>query len=166
MPRGNHRAVKIAKASARGSKGKIKLASTPTVKGNFSNKIQKDPFDVPLEDASDLLLSAAKAVKENCPDVNTASASIFSFSENKYIATSEGSQVFQKSIGCGPSVSAVSFTKTVKLFDDPIPGSFGWNIKMQGYENIEDADLVTKRQKGGGRYHETRESQKMPSRKI
>ncbi|MFI5421079.1 MAG: TldD/PmbA family protein, partial [Nitrososphaerales archaeon] len=113
----------------------------PTVKGNFSNKIRKDPFDVPLEDASDLLLSAAIAVKESYPDVNTASASIFSFSEDKYIATSEGSQVFQKSVGCGPSVSAVVY-QDGKALRRSYPGSFGWNIKMQGYENIEDADLI------------------------
>src|SRR5579872_159274 len=135
-------AVKIAKLSARGSKGKVKLSRTPKAKGKFSNQIRKNPFDVSVKDTSDLLVSSVKALKEKCPEINSATASTIAFLENKYIATSEGSQVFQESIGCGPSVAGIIY-QNGKALRRSYPGSFGWNIRMQGYENIEDADLVT-----------------------
>src|SRR4029077_17212751 len=60
----------------------------------------------------------------------------------------EGSQVFQKNIGCGPSVTGIVY-QNGKALRRSFPGSFGWNIKMQGYENIENSDLVTNAAKVG-----------------
>ena len=143
------RAVKIAKLAAKGSKGKIRLAPTSTQKGTYSNSIRKDPFEISVRDIADLLTTSARIVKDQSSEIKSASAGVYAFQEDKYIANSEGSAVFQRSVGCGPSMSG-SAVSNGKVLRRSYPESLGWDISTRGYESIEEADLQSNAKIVGG----------------
>ena len=90
------RAVRIARISAEMSMRKISLIDIPTVKGEYSSNFKKNPFEVEIDEINELLKNSVKLLRNESKRIKSALGSIFAFEEKKYIATSEGSSVFQR----------------------------------------------------------------------
>src|SRR3954467_14246119 len=87
-------ATDVARASAIAKKRDIQLAPVPAYDEFWQVPIQKDPWDVPLEEKIDLLRSVTATMQKN-PAVLFAVASVGFEQEWKYLATSEGSFIEQ-----------------------------------------------------------------------
>ena len=135
------RAVRIARISAEMSMRKISLIDIPTVKGEYSSNFKKNPFEVEIDEINELLKNSVKLLRNESKRIKSALGSIFAFEEKKYIATSEGSSVFQRTIGCGPSLYGIAIVNGLPQRRS-YPSSRGHNISTRGYEAVEEADLL------------------------
>ncbi len=101
------KAVAIARAARSSLKHPVELAPAPVVKGRWRSPIELDPFEVPLADKAEYLLSLWPMVKD-VPLVKFASGAIESLGEHKYFASSEGSLVEQTQVRIWPSFSVTA----------------------------------------------------------
>ena len=138
------RAIKLGRASAKTSKGKIELAPIKTVEDSYESDVKKDPMKVPLEDILDSLVTADKAYRDVSPHVRTTTARILSRVENKYLATSEGSRIKQKIVFCGGSGQGY-------VMESGLVQRRGWEVnpRTMGYEHMEAYDLQEMGRKAG-----------------
>lgn len=108
-------AAAIAKANAAITRKKIELVPTPKVKANWKSSYEKDPFDVPTDEKTAILLrinEAALSVK----GISFVNSSIASVNEQKYLANSEGSRIEQYIIRTNPSFSATATNRATGDF--------------------------------------------------
>ena len=87
-------ATDVARASAVAKKRDVQLAPAPAYDELWQVPIQKDPWDVPLEEKIDMLRGVTATMQKN-PSVLFAVASVGFEHEWKYLATSEGSFIEQ-----------------------------------------------------------------------
>ncbi|HVZ40684.1 MAG TPA: TldD/PmbA family protein [Candidatus Kapabacteria bacterium] len=102
-------AVTIAKANAVLQRKPVQLAPTPAYTDTWQTPITINPFDVPIQEKADLLLSVNReALKAN--GARYCESSLFIANENKTFASSEGSYIKQDIYRVWPSfeVTAVS----------------------------------------------------------
>ncbi|MBI2877533.1 MAG: TldD/PmbA family protein [Candidatus Tectomicrobia bacterium] len=131
-------AVAIAKANAPIRKRPVTLAPVPAYRDRYSTPIEKDPFDVPIEEKLGYLQQVNEAAKK-VPGVMSVSSSMGFRSEYKYFASTEGSYLQQRIVQTVPSMSAtaVDFTtrksKTRNVQIMPVTG---------GYEHVERCGML------------------------
>lgn len=101
------KAVAIARAARPTLKRPVELAPAPVAKGKWSTAMQVDPFEVPLADKAEFLLSLWSLVKD-VPLVKFANAGIESHGEHKLFASSEGTFVEQTQTRISPSFSVTA----------------------------------------------------------
>ncbi len=105
------RAVTAAKASGtlRDELGQppVTLAPTPVVKGQWVTPHEIDPFDVAPLDKAQMLLELTAAVGK-VPGVSMVEASFSAVSEDKFLVTSEGSQIHQIFHRVAPRLTATA----------------------------------------------------------
>src|ERR1700704_2655788 len=87
-------ATDVARASAVAKKRDVQLAPVPAYDEFWQVPIQKDPWDVPLEEKIDMLRGVTATMQKNA-SVLFAVASVGFEHEWKYLATSEGSFIEQ-----------------------------------------------------------------------
>jgi TldD protein len=87
-------AADVARASAVAKKRDVQLAAVPAYDEFWQVPIQKDPWEVPLEEKIDMLRGVTATMQKN-PSVLFAVASVGFEHEWKYLATSEGSFIEQ-----------------------------------------------------------------------
>ena len=87
-------ATDVARASAIAKKRDVQLAPVPAYDEYWEVKIEKDPWEVPLEEKVEMLRGVTSAMQET-PAVLFAVASVGFEHEWKYLATSEGSFIEQ-----------------------------------------------------------------------
>src|SRR6478672_8364285 len=87
-------ATDVARASAVAKKRDVQLAPAPAYDEFWQVPIQKDPWEVPLEEKIDMLRGVTATMQKN-PSVLFAVASVGFEHEWKYLATSEGSFIEQ-----------------------------------------------------------------------
>ena len=129
-------AVKLARASATTAKGEIELVPTKIVEDSYATVVKKDPFEVPLEEVLELLISADEAFREVSPHVRMTSGRILARVEDKYLATSEGSRIKQKIVFCGGSGQGYVVEGGMVQ-----RRTYEMNPRTMGYEHIESHDL-------------------------
>jgi TldD protein len=102
-------AVAIAKANAVLQKEPVKLAPVKAYVDRWSTPITINPFNVPVEEKVDLLLSINREALK-APGARYCDSSLFQTNEKKYFASSEGSYIEQDIYRIWPSfeVTAVS----------------------------------------------------------
>ncbi|MCL4811032.1 MAG: TldD/PmbA family protein [Vicinamibacteraceae bacterium] len=88
------RAADVAKASAVAKKFDVTLAPVPAYDDVWQTPIERDPFEVPLEEKIAMLAEVSLALKKN-PGVLFGSAQAGFKHEWKFLATSEGSFIEQ-----------------------------------------------------------------------
>ncbi|HEY8549023.1 MAG TPA: TldD/PmbA family protein [Vicinamibacterales bacterium] len=122
-------AVEIARASAVAKKTDVRLAPTPAYTDYWAVKIEKDPFQVPLDEKIALLLKVNEAAAKTKGVFRVQSTMSFDY-EWKYLATSEGSYIEQEvwRTAGGFTVSARGKTFKTRTFQIP--------PRTAGYENI------------------------------
>ena len=101
------KAVAIARAARPSLKRPVELAPAPVAKGTWRTTMEIDPFEVPLADKAEYLLSLWPLVKD-VPLVKFASGAIDSLGEHKYFASSEGTLVEQTQVRIWPSFSVTA----------------------------------------------------------
>lgn len=100
-------AAAIAKANSAITRKKIELVPTPRVVATWKSSFDRDPFDVPADEKTAMLLKineAALAIK----GVSFVTSNLSSVNEQKYLATSDGSRIDQYIIRTNPSFSVTA----------------------------------------------------------
>ncbi len=101
------KAVAIARAARPALKRPVELAPAPVAKGTWRTTMEIDPFEVPLADKAEYLLSLWPLVKDVAL-VKFASGAIESLGEHKYFASSDGTLVEQTQVRIWPSFSVTA----------------------------------------------------------
>jgi TldD protein len=120
-------AVAIARAARLVLKRPVELAPAPVVNGKWRTVMEVDPFEVPLADKAEYLLSLWPLVKD-VSLVKFANGAIESMAEHKTFASSEGTLVEQTLTRIWPtfSVSAVVDGQFESRAADVPPMQAGW----------------------------------------
>ncbi|MGE3467586.1 MAG: PmbA/TldA family metallopeptidase, partial [Pyrinomonadaceae bacterium] len=103
-------AVAIARANSAMQRRKVELVPTPKVTATWRSAFERDPFDVPADEKTAMLLKmneAALSVK----GISFVNSSLAAVNEQKYLATSDGSRVDQYIIRTIPSFSVTAVNR-------------------------------------------------------
>ena len=133
-------AVRIARASAQIEHEPVKLGRVKPAKGRFEFSIEKDPFEVPVEEKIKLLLNADRLMRKT-PEIKIAKSSMNFWRTESIFASTEGAYIEQikTESGAGIEATAVSEGEVQKR---SYPASFGGDYAAAGYEFVESLDLV------------------------
>lgn len=136
VPRVADLAVEIAKGSASIALEKVRLAEEPIHRDRVVTPCRINPFTVPLEKKSDLLLSAMEAMHRQTGIVRS-SASLWARRDTKVFVSTEGSRIeWDLLTGQGEC------TATALHEGRFASRSFSTPHLRKGYELIEEADLL------------------------
>src|SRR5262249_38073472 len=111
----------------------IRLAPAGKVVTNWKSSFEKDPFDVPLDGKIDFLLKVNAAAMKN-PGASFVNSSMVWVSEQRFLATSDGSRIDQYLIRGMPSFNVTAVNRQTGDFQSR--SSLGGPQAM-GYEYIE-----------------------------
>lgn len=133
------RAVAIARASARTSPVRVRLAAAPAVRGEYRTTVRVDPMRVPIEQRVELLLAADAGLAVAGITARTASVAVER--RHQLFASSEGSLIDQTIVECGGGLDAMASDGT-EMQVRSFPNSFGRQQLTAGWEAVEEMDLV------------------------
>lgn len=133
------KAYKIARASARATKGRVFLQETKPKVDQYHTPILVDPFHVSPEKKVDLLLRSEALLRAK-PKVKISEAFMGSYKTEKIFASTEGSYIEQTIIECGAGISATAIEGS-EVQVRSYPNSFRGNFATRGYEWIEELEL-------------------------
>jgi TldD protein len=108
-------AAAIAKANSAITRKKIELVPTPKVVASWKSSFERDPFDVPADEKTAMLLKineAALGVK----GISFVNSNLSAVNEQKYLATSDGSRIEQYIIRTNPSFTAQAVNRATGDF--------------------------------------------------
>lgn len=108
-------AAAIAKANSAITRKKIELVPTPKVVTSWKSSFEKDPFEVPTDEKTAMLLKineAALSVK----GISFVNSSLACVNEQKYLANSEGSRIEQYIIRTNPSFTTTATNRATGDF--------------------------------------------------
>jgi TldD protein len=133
-------ALATAKANKAISTDRVELVPVPKVIDTWQTPITKDPFRIPLATKVDLLLEMnAAAMKAGADFVNSG---IFAVEEDKYFASSEGSEISQLLKRVWPLCNVTVVDKASGRFEDlnllTTPAGTGWEY-VEAYPLVEEA---------------------------
>jgi TldD protein len=140
-------ACRIARASSRLRRHPVRLAATPVAVGVYATPMERDPFEVSLEEKMDLLIRADEGMA-SVPGVTTHEASLEFVREHRFFASSEGSEVEQVIVESGGGLDATA-TSADEVQTRSFPNSFGRHQLCAGYEAIEAMDLAANAERIG-----------------
>jgi len=132
-------ATSIAKANSALRRKPVQLAAVPAYQDRYVTPLQRNPFEVPIEQKLDYLQRSNAAAKK-VTGITTVNSSMSFRSEDKYFASSEGSYIQQLIVQSAPSMSASAVdlatrkSKTRNFQVRPVTG---------GYEHIESCGMDT-----------------------
>ena len=133
-------AVEVAKASATAISQPVELVDEPAHVAQWSSPVEKDPFDVPLEDKIGLLAGAAETIERN-PGVRVGRGTMDLIRMKTYFRSSEGSDITQTIVHTGAGIEATSVSDG-EVQTRSYPGSFRGHFAAAGYELVEEMDLA------------------------
>ena len=96
-------AVRIARASARHNQRPVELADRPVAVGRYETPLDEDPFEVPLDQTVEVLMSAERAMAK-VPCVSTTQADYRAVRDWKDYYASDGSATEQVITHVGASL--------------------------------------------------------------
>ncbi|HEY0406962.1 MAG TPA: TldD/PmbA family protein, partial [Pyrinomonadaceae bacterium] len=135
------RAVSIAKANSVIRRARITLVAVekyPNAK--YQTPVERDPFTVPLSEKADYLLKVnAEAGKVKGPGPMFVNSTMFFTKEEKFFASTEGSDIEQILIRSWPSFTVTSVNPVTGRFEQR--SSLGTPIG-KGYETVAEYDLI------------------------
>ncbi len=132
-------AVRIARASAKLSPGKVELAPLKPVAAEWSSEYKADPFEIPLDKKLALLLDADRIMRE-VPGLRLATGEMNLVREEKWFASSEGADIVQMRLQSGAGIQAMAEGEG-EVQRRSYPGSFGGDNANAGWEFIEAMNL-------------------------
>ena len=116
-------ATATAKASALVPGAGLQLADVPVTQDRYETPHAEDPFEVPLGDKVDVVVSATRQMHE-VEGVMVATAHLTFWDTEKWFVSSQGHRIFQHIVesGCGMDATAVGEAETQRR---SYPQSFG-----------------------------------------
>ncbi len=141
-------AVATAKANKLLSTERVELVPVPKVVDTWQTPVTKDPFRVAIATKADLILAInAAAMKAGANYVNSG---IFATEEDKYFASSEGSEISQLLRRVWPLCTVTVVDKASGKFDTrsllTTPSGTGWEY-VEAYPLIAEAQLAAQQAK-------------------
>jgi TldD protein len=159
------KAVSIASASSKLKRKNVKLTPPKPRKDKYFTPMKRDPFEVPLEEKMDILLSAERALAEQSPLIKSSSAFFRAFRENKIFVDSEGTEITQQITWCGGGILCVA-VRNGEVQRRSYPGSFRGNYNTGGYEFFESLALVEHAKETGLQAVKLLDAERCPSGNI
>lgn len=133
-------ACKIAKASARLRKGKVRLSKEEVVDTIWQTPCVVDPFKVPVTEKLDLLYRIDEILRKD-PRIKIAESMMGAVRERQWLATSEGTFIDQTLTRTGAGYSATA-VKGDEVQVRSYPMSFGGQYMGMGYELVNSLGLI------------------------
>ena len=133
-------AVRIARASALVKHDPIELAPVESAEGSFKFDVEKDPFEIPVEEKIQVLLDADRIMRET-PEIRVSEASMQFWRTDTVFASTEGSYVEQTKTESGAGIEATAVAEG-EVQKRSYPSSFGGDYAVAGYEFVEGWDLA------------------------
>src|SRR6266851_8048632 len=150
--RGLQAAVRRAVDQARGADGlgpPITLAPAQARRARFASPVERDPFSVPFADKIQLLLEAARNMRQGGGASVNAEASMDFFKDEKLFASTEGACIEQTIVESGAGLMATAANGSDvqrRSYPQGVPrairGQRG-DFATAGYEHIEGLDLAS-----------------------
>jgi TldD protein len=133
-------AVRIARASASVRGKPADLGPPSAIVDTYITPIERDPFEVPLDQKIDLLVSTTEAMM-GAPNIVMAEASTYIQRDEKLFVSTEGSEINQTltETGCGIEATAVDEGEVQRR---SYPNSVGRHQGTEGWEFVERWDLA------------------------
>ncbi|MEW6482046.1 MAG: TldD/PmbA family protein [bacterium] len=157
------KAIEIAKSSSVSKKSDISFERDKPIVDSYETPCKIDPFNVSVEKKIGLLLECDKLMGKN-PKIKTKEGSIFSFSEEKFFANTEGSFISQKIISCGGGITCNAVSNG-EVQTRSYPNNFGGDFITGGYEFIEEVDFLGNAERIKDEAIELLKAEKCPSGK-
>lgn len=132
-------AIRIAQASARVRGRPVELGPPVAHVDTYTTPVEIDPFQVPLEDKTGVLIAATRKMQA-VDGIVVAQASMECIREHKWFANSEGAFIEQTIIETGGGMECTS-SGDGDVQKRSYPNSFGRHQGTGGYEFIEAMDL-------------------------
>ena len=133
-------AIRIARASAQVAHEPVKLAPVEPAEGRFEFGIERDPFEVPVEEKIELLLNADRIMRE-VPEIKVARSSMNFWRTETVFASTDGSYIEQVKTESGAGIEATAVGEG-EVQKRSYPSSFGGDFAVAGYEFVEALDLA------------------------
>jgi TldD protein len=133
------RAVAIAKASARVKQKDLALAPEQKIQAVWQTPIDKDPFQVSVDEQIKLLLAADEEMRR-VRGLTLAETSMLFTRLEQLFASTLGSAIRQTKVYSGAGIVATSFAEN-EIQKRSYPNSFGGQHASAGYELVEGLDL-------------------------
>jgi len=133
------KAIRIAVASSKVNRNPVDLAEKEVMDDFYETPIERDPFEVPLDEKIELLLDAEEKMVEAAELFQTGGSLSFR-KEKKIYCDSEGSYLVQKLYESGGGITAKAVGDDLQVRNYPC--GFGGNYSKAGYEFIEELDLL------------------------
>ena len=133
-------AVKIAKASALAKRSDVVMVPEDAYVDSWQSPFRKDPFEIPLEAQLELLLKADAEMRRE-KGVTLTETDLQFRKIDTWFASSIGSKIHQRKVISGCGMVATSYQGD-EIQKRSYPNSFGGQHALQGYELVEEMDLV------------------------
>jgi TldD protein len=130
----------LAVAAAQPPAAGVALAPEPPARGRYESPVERDPFEVPLEDKL-AVLAAADAGLRTTPGVALTVARYQALRVEKLFASTEGALCEQRLTECGGGLAAVAVDGDESQIRS-YPASHGGHVAQAGYEQFVSLDLA------------------------
>lgn len=134
------RAVEIARASAMVKRKDVVLVPEQKIEAVWATPIDRDPFEVPIEEQLNLLFEADKIMR-GVEGVTVAEGSMSFTRHKQFFASTLGSRIQQTKVHSGAGIVASSFADG-EIQKRSYPSSFGGQHASAGYELVEGLKLA------------------------
>jgi len=132
------RALEIAQANKVAQRLPVELAAVDSYEDEWLSPIEKDPFQVPIDEKIDLLLTVnAEALKVD--GAKYCSSSMLFMNEEKHFASTEGSYIFQNIHRAWPSFTVTAIDMQRGEFETR---SLDVSPMGSGYEYVDQSNLI------------------------
>src|SRR5438067_8531443 len=131
------RAVQVARAQP--AAPALPPAPVEPAHGSWRSPVERDPFEVPLEDKAAVLLAADRAMRGD-PRVSVTRAHFVAFRDDRTFASTEGALCDQVTTECGGGIAATAVDggeSQVRSY----PASFRGDVRQAGYEHFTGLEL-------------------------
>ncbi len=129
----------IADASATVQGGQaVRLDDSEPQHGHYSTPLLRDPFEVPLDEKLNLLVSVSEAMMGE--SIALAQSFFSAFETQKLFASTDGGFIKQRIVECGGGIAATAIADGLVQVRS-YPNSFRGNFATAGYEFFEALDL-------------------------
>jgi TldD protein len=135
--RAGEQAAETSRASARVPGPALDLAPVPPTDDHWESSCDEDPLSVPLSEKGDFLVSLTNTVRAGGAQLGRAGYRIWDTS--KWLVTSEGSHISQRTRECGAvlSATAIGDGETQERSFPGVRGQYG----TRGWELVRELDL-------------------------
>jgi TldD protein len=133
-------AADIARAAARLPREPVELAPVEPATGTWQSPMQRDPFNVPLEEKIALLMEATRRMQQ-VPGLAFAEGALDLYRRRTWFASSEGAAIEQTLVDSGAGIEATALGDG-ELQRRSYPNSFRGHIAAAGWEHVEKLGLV------------------------